>query len=152
MWNRKQNNSKIELGDDFCKDVSEERKRLTPILMTLCELNYKNVHLKYDKLYVNEVECDEEKCLQLISDIQPTDVRHAPGVSYSNEELNQTISTASFSGNYDAKQVDISTKRGRTDSDEDPTPTKTHRSSNKSRTTIIGTDRSQIIFVLSKTP
>lgn len=68
MWSRKHFKSKIEISDDFPKNVSEERKRLAPMLTTLRDLNFKNVHLRYDKLTVDGTECDEERYLQLIEE------------------------------------------------------------------------------------
>lgn len=138
MWNRKRNNSKIELADDFCKEDSDERRKLAPIVMELRNLNYKNVHLKYDKLYVDGVECKEEKWLQLISEKQATETCPSVAAASTTDELNKTMSSDLLSGN--AKINDIPTKRVRTGSDEDSTPTKTPKSANESRTTIIGTD------------
>lgn len=149
MWSRKQHNSTIELSEDFCKEVCEERRRLSPILMNLRELNYKNVHLKYDKIFVDGVECNEEMLLQLINDKRKTD--EIPGIevdltastTVDEEEKKEAITNPTLSPK---NQVEIQTtiKRGRPSSDDEHEKNpKTLRSSNKSKTTIIGINNSQ---------
>lgn len=68
MWSKKNNNSKLGVSDDFCKEVSDERKRLLPLVKTLRSLNLKNVHLRYDKIFINGVQHDEATCKKMIED------------------------------------------------------------------------------------
>lgn len=140
MWNKKLNNSKIQVFDDFCKEDSEERKRLVPIMMSLRNLNYKNVHLKLNKLFVNGSECNEEVWTQLIADRQPTEIQDSSSETVANEVLNRTKPTASYSGNKVSKSAD---KRGRASSDEEGTPSKAQKKSGNQKTTIIGIDQNK---------
>lgn len=96
----KEHKSSIEISDDYSPEVLQERKRLVPILKKLKEMNYNNVRLRQDKLYVEGELCDEKKWRSLIhlepstsdkcglESVNPS----APLETSSQSILNQTIS------------------------------------------------------------
>lgn len=134
MWSRKHYDSKLEISDDFPRDIAEERKRLTPMLQTLRELNYQNVHLKYDKLYVGGSECDEARYLSLIAGKQSLE-------SNGNLSSNESESTNSDKNPFETPTpFEPSTpsikKRGRS-SDDEILPLK-KVDNTKLKTTIVG--------------
>lgn len=118
LWSKKHHSSKLEITEDFPKDVSEERKRLSPMLMTLRELGYMNVHLKYDKLCVDGIECSEEKFNQLVQEKQPR---------------NELLNTVNMS---EADPLNTSMKRIRQIDEEEPKESVIENK--KIKTTIIG--------------
>lgn len=68
FWAKKQHQSSLQLADDYAPDVLEARRKLVPVLQTLRDLDYKELHLRQDKLYVGGVLCDEEGWKKLILD------------------------------------------------------------------------------------
>lgn len=120
LWSKKQHSAKLEITEDFPKDVGDERKRLAPMLVTLRELGYKNVHLKYDKLCVDGIECTEERYNQLVDD------KRKP------HEISNTTLAETESLNNTIKRV------RQTSMDEEDLPLHPNAENKKAKTTIIG--------------
>lgn len=65
---KKKNQSKLEISEDFSPLVLETRKKLVPVMKKLRELNYRNVQLRQDKLYLDGKICEEEIWKKLIEE------------------------------------------------------------------------------------
>lgn len=66
LWGKKHHESTLQLADDYSPEVLEARRKLVPVLKRLRELEYKDVHLKQDKLFVGGKLCEEEQWNQLL--------------------------------------------------------------------------------------
>lgn len=136
MWNKKQHNSNLEISEDYPKDVSEERKRISPMLVTLRELNYKNVHLRYDKLFVDGVECSEDMYSQLVSLKQQGTCVKGDVATIAEERPSTSSKLAS------SESLNASFKRSRSKSVDEEPNRQTTLEKKKIKTTIVGTSSS----------
>lgn len=73
MYGKKQHHSNLEISEDFSPAVLEARKKLVPVLKALRELNYKNVQLRQDKLFIDGKVCEEDSWAKMISSDRSTD-------------------------------------------------------------------------------
>ena len=93
IFNKKDLKSDIELSDDYPKEVREERKNLYPLVENLRNDKF-NVHLRWNRIYVNGVECTIQECEKLISNKKSSNKsKEVSEADYSTEDFDSNINT-----------------------------------------------------------
>lgn len=147
FWEKKQRESTLEMSEDMAPDVLARRRKLVPILRSLKDLNYSNVQLRQDKLYVDGTECDEAKWTQMLGQSSSTEnVSKRDSTAPDDTAPNDVQSTNNLQNNTLPADLPLHqplNKRGRDESTSSPIRTSkiikdSQKSTPTTKTTIVG--------------
>lgn len=147
MSGKKQNQSNLEISEDFSPAILESRRKLVPVLKKLRDLNYKNVQLRQDKLFIDGKLCDEEVWKELISTSTQTEDMSRVSCSSTSSTAPSPTEDASLVINTVNPFSSPNIKRPR-----EPGMESSPRANKQTKTTIIGATNSNAKFSSPKNP